>query len=45
MYEEERDVLDEMRNIDERDMEKFGTLDSGEKTIAVLGDRWCPQAA
>ena len=26
MYKEERDVLDEMSKIDERDMEKFGTL-------------------
>ena len=24
---------------------KFGTLDSGEKTIAILGDRWWPQTA
>ena len=44
MYKEERDVLEEdMRKIDERDIEKFGTLDSSEKTIAVLGDRWWPQ--
>ena len=28
-----------MRSIDERDMEKFGTLDSSEKTIAILGDK------
>ena len=26
-------------------MEKFGTLDSSEKTIATLGDRWWPQTA
>ena len=26
-------------------MEKFDTLDSSEKTIAVLGDRWWPQTA
>ena len=26
-------------------MEKFGTPDSSEKTIAVLGDRWWPQKA
>ena len=38
MYTEERDVL-ETRKIDERDMEKFGTLDSSEKAIAILGDR------
>ena len=32
--------------IDECDMEEFGTLDSSEKTIAmILGDRWWPQAA
>ena len=30
-----------MRKIDEQcDMEKFDTLDSSEKTIAILGDRW-----
>ena len=34
-----------MRKIDECDMEEFGTLDSNEKTIAVLGDRWWPQKA
>ena len=38
IYKEERDVLD-MRKIDECDVEKLGTLDSGEKTIAILGDR------
>ena len=26
-------------------MEKFGTLDSSEKTIAILGDRWWPHTA
>ena len=44
-YKEERDVLQQMRKIDECDMENFGTLDSGEKTIAILGDRWWPQKA
>ena len=44
MYMEEWDVL-EMRKIDECDMEKFSTLDSSEKTIAILGDRWWPQTA
>ena len=44
IYKEERDVLEgEMRKIDECVMEKFGTLDSSEKTIAILGDRWWPQ--
>ena len=46
MYKEERDVLEEeMRTIDECDVEKFDTLDSSEKTIAILGDRWWPQTA
>ena len=43
-YKEERHVL-EMRKIDECDLEKFGTLDSSEKTIAILGDKWWPQTA
>ena len=38
-------MSEEIRKIDECDMEKFGTLDSSEKTIAILGDRWCPQTA
>ena len=43
LYKEERDVMEEeMRKIEERDMEKFGTLDSREKTINILGDRWWP---
>ena len=45
MRKQERDVLEEVREIDECDMEGFGTLDSSGKTIAVLGDRWWPQAA
>ena len=44
MYKEERDVLEEMRKIDECGMDKFGTLDSSEKTLAVLVGRW-PQTA
>ena len=35
---------EEMRKTDERDMEEFDTLDSSEKMIAILGDRWWPQA-
>ena len=35
----------EKRGIDERDLEEFVTPDSSEKTIAILGDRWWPQAA
>ena len=43
---EERDALEEeMRKLDECDMEEFCRLESSEKTIAVLGDRWWPQAA
>ena len=34
-----------MREIDERGMEEFGTINSSDETIAVLGDRCCPQAA
>ena len=44
MYKEERDVLEEeVREIDECDMEEFGALDRREKTIAILGDRWWTQ--
>ena len=46
MYNEERDVLkEEMGGMDECDVEEFGILDSGERTIAMLGDRWWPEAA
>ena len=34
-----------MRKIDKCGMEKFGTLDRSEKTIAILRDRWWPQTA
>ena len=40
MYSEERYVLEEMREVYECRMEKFGTLDNSEKTIAIQGDRW-----
>ena len=43
IFKEERDLL-EMK-IGECDMEKFGTLDSREKTIAILGDRLWSQTA
>ena len=39
-YKEERDVLEEMTKLDECDMEECGSLESSEKTIAILGDRW-----
>ena len=44
IYAEERDVL-EMRKIDRCDMEKFGTLDSSEEMIAIVGSRWWAQTA
>ena len=44
IHKEERDALEEMRKMDECDMEKFGTLHSSEKTIAIL-DGWWPQKA
>lgn len=34
-----------MRKRDYCDAEKFCTLDSGEKMIAILGDGWWPQHA
>ena len=34
-----------MGKINEYGMEKFGTLDSSDKTLAILGDRWWPQTA
>ena len=43
IYEEERDAIEEMTTTDEWDTEKFGTLDSSEKTIVILGDRWWPR--
>ena len=35
----------EMRDLDKSGMESFDALDSREKTIAILGDRWWPQTA
>ena len=46
MYKEERDVLEEMRYIDECRMEEcWCTLDSSNKTIAIPRDGRWPQAA
>ena len=46
MHNEQRGVLkEEMRKLDECDMEEFGRLESSAKTIAILGDRWWPQTA
>ena len=36
IYKEERNVLEETSKIDECGMETFGTLDSSQKTIAIL---------
>ena len=35
---------EEITGMDECDTEGFGTLDSSEKTVAIKGDRWWPQA-
>ena len=43
IYKGERDALEEMRKLDVCDMEDFGRLESRDKTIAILGDRWWPQ--
>ena len=46
IYKEERDALEEgMRKLDVCDMEEFGRLESSNKTIAILVDRWWPQTA
>ena len=46
LYHEERDVLEEeMRDLNKSGMNSFDALDSREKTIAILGDRWWPQTA
>ena len=34
-----------MSKIDERGLEKLGTLHSSEKTIAILGGRWWSQTS
>ena len=42
----ERDVLEEgIAMINGCDMEKLGTLDISDKTIAIVADRWWPQTA
>ena len=46
LYEEEWDVLEgDMRDLKKSSMKSFDALDSREKTIAILGDRWWPQTA
>ena len=38
-------LVEEMRKLDGCDREEFGRLESSEKTIAILGDRWWQQTA
>ena len=45
MSKERRDVLENMRKIDECSMEKFRTTNKSETTIAIVGDRWWSQKA
>ena len=45
IYKEERDALEEMRELDECDKDGLGRLESSEKTIAILGGNWRPQTA
>lgn len=45
MYKAERDMLEEMRKMDECDMDKFCALENSEETIAILGGRLWPQKA
>ena len=44
IHKEER-ILQEMRKLDECDMEECCRLKSSERTIAILGERWWPQKA
>ena len=46
LYKEERDMLEEeMREVKEGGIKSFDVLDSREKTVAILADRWWPQTA
>ena len=46
LYKDERDILEgEMREVKEGGIQSFDALDSREKMIAILGDRWWPQTA
>ena len=45
IYKEERDAVEEMRKLDECDMDEFDRLEGSEKTMTILGDRWWPQTA
>ena len=43
LYKEGRDALEGMRKLGVRDKEDLGRLESSEKTIAIVEDRWWPQ--
>ena len=46
IYKEERNALEnEIMKLDACHMEEFGRLESSEKTIAILEDKWWPQTA
>ena len=38
-------MLEETKKLDARDIEELGRLESSEKTIVIVGDRWWPQTA
>ena len=45
IHKEERNALEDMRKLDGCDMEECRRLEKGEKTIAILEDRWWSQTA
>ena len=46
IFNEERNALSKgMRTLKVFHMEAFGKLESSEKTIAIIGNRWWPQTA
>ena len=46
LYKEERYALEEeVSKFDVCDMEEFGRLQSSDKAVTILGDRWWPQTA
>ena len=46
LYKEERNALEEdMKKIGECGLERWGTINTSEKTIAIPGDGWWPLTA
>ena len=46
LYKEERDILEgEMQEVKKGGMKSYDTLDTREKTVAILENRWWPQTA